>query len=373
MKITEIEVYQVDLPYAGGVYKLSGGRTYTQFDATLVCIRTDNGLEGWGESTPFGPNYIPAHALGVRAGIEEMADLLIGRDPRQVDRINELMDATLLGHLHAKAAIDIACWDIFGKSVNLPVCELLGGSTGLSMPIIDSTYAGDPDDMRRRIAETRRQGYLGHSVKVGASQEEGGPALDAARIEAALADARPEEYFIVDCNGGLTVEHALRMLSLLPSGLDFVLEAPCATYREHMALRSKTNIPLIMDELATDDASLLQLIGDDAADGIGLKVSKHGGLTRARRQRDMCITAGLTMSVQETAGSRVSFASLVHLGQSINHRNLRCVLDLRDMYAPETAFVDIPVIDGRIRAPQGPGLGITINRDVVGEPVAVYR
>jgi len=373
VKIIEIEVFQVDLPYAGGVYKLSGGRTYTSFDSTIVCIRTDTGLEGWGESTPFGPNYIAAHALGVRAGIAEMADMLIGRDPRQVDRINDLMDSTLMGHLHAKAAIDVACWDILGKAVGMPVCELLGGSTGLSMPIIDSTYAGDPEDMRRRVARTRKQGYLGHSVKVGATPEEGGPALDAARIEASLADARPEEYFIVDCNGGLTVEHALRMLKLLPSGLDFVLEAPCATWAEHMSLRQRTNVPLIMDELATDEASVMQLISEKAADGIGLKDSKHGGLTRARRLRDMCMTSGLTMSVQETAGSQVAFAALTHLGQSIPHRNLRCVLDTRDMYPPITAHVDIPVVDGRIRAPQAPGLGLTINRDVIGEPVAVYR
>ncbi|MFW0758080.1 enolase C-terminal domain-like protein [Pseudomonas sp. H11T01] len=76
----------------------------------------------------------------------------------------------------------------------------------------------------------------------------------------------------------------------------------------------------------------MQLISEKAADGIGLKVSKHGGLTRARRLRDMCMTSGLTMSVQETAGSQVAFAALTHLGQSILHRNLRCVLDTRDMY-----------------------------------------
>lgn len=91
MKNSEIEVYQVDLPYAGRIYRLSGGRTYTSFDATLVCIRTDNGLEGWGESTPFGPNYIESHARGARAGIAEIAESLLGRDPRQVDRINETM------------------------------------------------------------------------------------------------------------------------------------------------------------------------------------------------------------------------------------------------------------------------------------------
>lgn len=125
--ISKIDVFRVHLPYTGGVYHLSGGRQYTGFDATIVRIITRNGLEGWGESTPFGSSYIAAHALGVAAGIAEIALHLIGLDPRRVDRINDAMDAALCGHEHAKTAIDIACWDLFGKSVGLPVCELLGG------------------------------------------------------------------------------------------------------------------------------------------------------------------------------------------------------------------------------------------------------
>src|SRR5690606_15618894 len=123
---------------------------------------------------------------------------------------------------HAKTPLDIACWDIFGKSVGMPVCDLLGGRTNVGMPIISSIYMGAPDDMRKRVAEHRAMGYLGHSVKIGAD-----PADDAARIAASLADKRPGEFFIVDANGGMTVETALRMLRLLPAGLDFVLEAPC--------------------------------------------------------------------------------------------------------------------------------------------------
>ena len=64
LKINQIDVFQVELPYAGGVYHLSRGRTYTSFDATIVRITTDNGIEGGGESTPFGSTYIAAHALG---------------------------------------------------------------------------------------------------------------------------------------------------------------------------------------------------------------------------------------------------------------------------------------------------------------------
>lgn len=367
LKIAKIEVFQVDLPYSGGVYVLSGGREYRSFDATIVRITTDNGIEGWGESTPFGSTYIAAHALGVRSGIAEIAPKLIGLDPRRVDRINDAMDAALVGHEHAKTALDVACWDIFGKSVELPVCELLGGRTNLKMPVISSIYMGDPDDMRRRVAEHRAQGYLGHSVKVG-----GEPALDAERIAAALADKQAGEYFIVDANGGLTVETALRMLRLLPQGLDFVLEAPCATWRECLSLRRRSNIPIIFDELATNDASIVQLIAEDAAEGIGLKISKNGGLTRGRRHRDIAIAAGYTISVQETTGSDIAFAAIVHLGQTVPERYLRCVLESRDIVALKTADGNFEVLNGRVVAPTEPGLGITPRLEVLGAPVASY-
>ena len=120
MKISQIELFQFDLPYSGGVYVLSGGRTYSTFDASIVRITSDDGTQGWGESTPFGSTYVAAHALGTRAGIAEIAPHLLGRDPRQVDRIGDVMDAALVGHNHAKAALDVACWDLYGKSTGLP-------------------------------------------------------------------------------------------------------------------------------------------------------------------------------------------------------------------------------------------------------------
>jgi L-alanine-DL-glutamate epimerase-like enolase superfamily enzyme len=373
MKISQIDVYQIDLPYSGGIYALSSGREYTGFDATIVQVTTDTGVDGWGESTPFGATYIAAHAQGVRAGIAEIAPHLIGADPQGTDRIYDIMDRALVGHGHAKAAIDIACWDVLGKSTNLPVYTLLGGSTGERLPTISSVYAGSPDDMRARVADHRARGYWGHSIKIGALDGEGGPALDAERITASLADRRNGEYFLVDANGGLTVENALRMLALLPDGLDFTLEAPCATWRETLSLRTKCTRPIVLDELIQHDCDVAQLIATDAADGIGLKISKAGGLTPARRQRDMCRGAGLTMSIQDTVGSTIAFAGIAHLAQTVPTRNLRCILDCRDMVTIETAKFDAPVSMGGVIAPNAPGLGIAVDRDLLGDPVAVYN
>ncbi|KAJ4986759.1 mandelate racemase muconate lactonizing protein [Stagonosporopsis vannaccii] len=367
LAIIRIDVFQVQLPYAHGVYHLSAGREYASFDSTIVRITTNNGLEGWGESTPFGATYINSHALGVRAGIAEIAPHLIGLDPRRVDRINDAMDAALLGHEHAKTAIDVACWDVFGKSVGLPVCELLGGRTDVKLSMMSSIGVCSPAEMRSKVAEYRAKGYKGHSIKIG-----GDPKADASSIVAALADKEDDEFFLADANTGLTVEMALRMLQLLPHGLDFVLESPCATWREHLALRRRTNVPMIIDELATDAASIVQLIADDAAEGVNLKISKAGGLTRARRQRDILLAAGLTIGVQDTVGSDVSFAAIMHLSQTIPARNFRCMLNTQDMVTLQTADLGYTIENGLITAPSAPGLGLNLRLDVLGEPVASY-
>jgi len=376
MRIALIEVFKVDLPYSGGTYRLSGGREFTSFDATIVRVTTDSGLEGWGESTPFGATYIAAHGPGARAGISEIAPALIGLDPRHLDRLNDAMDAALVGHNHAKTAIDVACWDILGKATGMAVCDLLGGRTGVPMPRISSIHAGPPEDMRARVADHRRRGYRSHSIKIGAAENkgenEGGPALDAERIAACLADRQPGEWFMADANGGLTVESALRLLNLLPPGSDIVLEAPCATWRETLSLRRRVAVPIFWDELFDSEASLASIIGQDGADGIGLKISKQGGLTRCRRQRDIAIAAGLVMSVQETTGSDIAFAAICHMGQSVPPRWLRSVLDCRDMVSVTTARFGPPLRDGGYLAPDLPGLGIEPDLAVLGDPVARY-
>ncbi|MDG2262911.1 MAG: mandelate racemase/muconate lactonizing enzyme family protein [Actinomycetota bacterium] len=367
MKIESIDVFQVELPYSGGVYRLARGREYASFDSTVVRVTCDDGTSGWGESVPFGSTYIAAHGRGVRAGIDEMAPHLLGLDPRTVDRTHEHMDGLLVGHGHAKCAVDVACWDVFGKSVGMPVCDLLGGSTGEPLGLISSIYAGSPDDMRARVAEHRQLGYIAHSVKVGDD-----PARDAERVASCLADRQPGEYFLVDANGSMTVETALRFLRLLPTDLDVVLEAPCSTVRETLSLRRRSDVPIVWDELATDDASVVSMIAADGADGLGLKISKSGGLTPARRQRDMAIAAGYTMSVQDTVGSDIAFAAVVHLAQTVPTRLLRCMLDVRGMVNLSTVRNPVPVVDGGVTAPREPGLGIDVDTTVLGDPVASY-
>ncbi|KAI9038746.1 mandelate racemase/muconate lactonizing enzyme family protein [Aspergillus affinis] len=277
------------------------------------------------------------------------------------------MDEALLGNEHAKTAIDIACWDIFGKSVGIPICDLHGGRTGVNLPIISSEYVGEPKEMRTRVAEHRRHDYMGHTIKVGSE-----PVADAACITAALADKQPGEFFLVDANGRLTVETALPLLRLLPVGLGFVLGGPCATWRECVSLQRRTNVPICFDELATTDSSVIQLITDDAADGIGMKISKNGGLTKCRHQRDSCLSIGYSITVQDTVSSDIPVAAIVHIAQTIPEKYLRCILGTRDIVTVKTADGPFEIVEGRLSAPNLPGLGITPRLDVMGEPVSSY-
>lgn len=374
MEIARIEVYQLDLPYSGGTYTLSGGRKFDNFDATFARVITACGMEGWGESTPFGSTYIAAHGKGVRAGIEEIAPSILGMDPRKHDRVYDVMDTALVGHNHAKTPLDVACWDITGKAAGVPVYDLLGGRIDDPVPVISSIYASlEPEEMRARVAEHRALGFKGHSIKIGATEAEGGPALDAARITACLADRKPGEWFQADANGGMTPEHALRMTTLLPKSIDLVLEAPCATWAETARLRPRCGLPIMLDELILSEADLIQAITQRLCDGVNLKISKQGGLTPTQRQRTIAHSAGVVTSIQETTGSDIAFAAILHMAQSTPRHMMRCALDCRAMVATTTAEFDAPIRDGGVVAPDVPGLGVSPDMSRFTDPIAVYE
>ena len=372
MRIAAVDLFQVDLPVKGGVYRLSGGREYTSYDATIVRITTDCGMQGWGESTPFGATYVAAHAGGTCAALDLVAPALIGMDPRHHDRIWDRMRATLRGHRDARTALDVACWDIAAQAAGLPLCDMLGGRIPGPLPVISSIGGDTPEAVRAKVAAHRAEGFKGHSIKIGAGDGEGGPALDAERIRACLADRQPGEWYLADANNGLSPEHALRMLALLPDGLNFVLEAPCATWRETQSLRARCPVPLLLDELIQSEADLIQAIAHDTCDGVGLKVSKQGGITPMIRQRTIAASAGMVMSIQDTVGSEISCATILHIAQSTPRHLLRCALDTRAMIDITVAQLDAPVVNGGVEAPSLPGLGITPDLSVLGEPVARY-
>jgi len=365
-QIARIAVYQADLPVPGGAYHMSGGRAYPALDTTLVKVETNKGVTGWGESCPFGPVYLPAHALGVRSGLAELAPHLIGRDPTAVERLNEIMDAALPGHYHAKSVLDLAFWDIAGKLAERPVCEIMGGRTAGAIDLISSVSCETPERMVAIVERFRAEGYRAHSLKVGTTVAE-----DLARIHAVQAASRPGEVYQIDVNRGWTLDTALQVLSEV-RGTNLTVEQPCATYRECLALKRHMGLPLMLDEIVTTPEDLLRVIRDDAADALNLKLARVGGLTKARRLRDMAADAGLAMTIQDTGGAEVAFAAVVQLAQSTPRRVMRSLWDPRELADRELADGAPDVAAGAVQASDRPGLGVTVREEALGEAVAVY-
>ena len=204
MKIRRISVFQVDLPL-GHAYWLSAGRLkFDTLDATFVRVDTDEGVTGWGEATPWGHTYLPAHGPGIRAGIQTMAAFVLGLDPRLHLEVERAMDLALPGHLYAKSPIDMACWDIAGQAADLPIADLLGGGSRRPLPIASSVGARTIEETRELLASYRERGYVAHSVKIG-----GDVARDIARVRDVEAHRPENETILYDVNRGWTRSQAL--------------------------------------------------------------------------------------------------------------------------------------------------------------------
>jgi len=242
MKITRLTVYHVDLPLEHP-YWLSGGRLkFEVLDATLVKIETDAGIAGWGEGTPWGHTYVPAHGPGIRAGIQTMAPFILGLDPRRVLDVERAMDLALPGHLYAKSPIDMACWDIAGQAAGVPIADLMGGGSRTPRPIASSVGAKTAPETREVMERYRKRGYVAHSVKIGGDVDR-----DIARIRDVEAIRKPGEIVLYDVNRGWTRQQALRVMHATEDQR-VMFEQPCETLDDIAAIRPLHSAPVSVDE-----------------------------------------------------------------------------------------------------------------------------
>jgi L-alanine-DL-glutamate epimerase-like enolase superfamily enzyme len=367
MRITRIAAYRVNLPLHEGSYKWSGGKSVTVFDSTVVRVETDAGLAGHGEVCPLGPFYLAAYAGGVRTGIAELGPHLLGEDPRQLQRLNGRMDAALKGHPYVKSGIDIACWDIFGQAAGLPVCVLLGGRYGEDFGLYRAISQEPPDVMADRVAEYWAQGYRRFQLKVG-----GDPDEDVERIRAVAARLRPGDRLIADANTGWLMHDAMRVVRAVRD-VDVYIEQPCPSYEECLSVRRHTDHPFVLDEVIDGIDALLRGHADGAMDVVNIKISKFGGLTKAKQARDLCVALGVAMTLEDSWGGDIVTAAIAHLAHSTPPEFLFTATDFNSYVTVRTADGAPQRRDGRMAASTAPGLGVTPRPDVLGEPVVVVE
>lgn len=367
MKIAAIRTYKVGLPVKEGRYSWSEGKYVEVFDSTIVEILTDDGRAGLGEICPLGPFYLPAYAEGARAGVAELSQHLIGLDPRDLTVVEQVMDRSLLGHPYVKTAIDMACWDLLGQDAGLPVVTLMGGRHGESVALYRAISQGSAEAMAENVAGYRAEGYTKFQLKVG-----GKPLDDIARIHAVAGILEPGDVLVADANTGWTSGDALRVANAVRD-VDVYIEQPCKTYAECLGVRRAISLPFILDENIDGLDAFMTAHNDGAMNAINLKISKVGGLTKARRIRDLCVALGYPMTLEDSWGGDIVTAAIAALSHSTPERFRFSATDFNSYVTVSFADGAPQRVNGRMSASDAPGLGITLKRDVVGKPVGEYR
>jgi L-alanine-DL-glutamate epimerase-like enolase superfamily enzyme len=343
---------------------MSGGRVIETLPSTVVRVTTSDGVEGFGEVCPLGPAYLPAHAGGARAALYELAPAVIGLDAGNLAAVNAAMDSALMGHGYAKSAIDTACWDALGRSVGRPVCDLLGGRLSESFPLYFAVPLASAEEMTAYVQARRAEGIHRFQLKIGAD-----PYEDAARTRSVVEATGPEDVVVADANGGWGIQDAVVAARAMEDLARVFFEQPCPTFEECLVVRQRTTLPMILDECIRDVHSLLRAHEEKALEAFNLKISKVGGLTKAKLMRDLAVELGLRVTIEDAWGGDLVTAAVSHVAASTPPATLFTVSFMNDWTNERIAGHQPRSMAGFGSAPTAPGLGIDVDVEALGAPL----
>jgi L-alanine-DL-glutamate epimerase-like enolase superfamily enzyme len=366
-RIRRVEVFAVAYSHAAGPFTMSGGRVSTGQDSTVVRVETEDGLIGYGESCVISPDYAPGYAGSTRAVLGLLAPAILGLDPRQPDVVCARMDAVAKGYSYAKSALDMACWDLFGRATGMRVSDLLGGTHQEEFPLYTGVGIDDPDTMRRGCLDALAAGFDRVQIKVGTGRRE-----DSERIRSCAEALAGVETMIVDANGWWSQADAVRVVAAVED-LDLYIEQPCATLEECAQVRRSTRRPLILDESIFDAGDIVRARAAGAVDGLRLKLTRFGGITPVRKARDLAVLFGFPLTIEDSGGGDVVTAATAQLAASIPPKLLLAGYLPSEMAAERIATGTPAAVDGRARIPEAPGLGIDVDEGALGRRLLVFE
>lgn len=354
MRITKVTVYRADIPLVAP-FRIALGVTEVAGNF-FVRIDTDEGIHGWGEGSPFPP--IVGETQGIcLAAARDMARLLIGKDPLDVEaRLREI--ASFLPHnTTARSAFDMALYDILGKAAGLPLYRLLGGSPR-ELRTDDTIGIDDPGAMAERALKLKEEGFPAIKVKLGTA-----PAEDierVRRIREAIGEGIPIR---VDANQGWDLAAAVEALAGIEGlGIQYCEQPVAAGDLDSMrAVRERTRIPIMADESLFDVHDALRLVVAGACDYFNIKLSKSGGLHMALKIAAVAEAARMGCMVGCMSETRLALTAAAHLAAA------RPIVRFLDLDSALAHTVD-PILGGmryerggRIVLPDGPGLGAEVD------------
>ena len=375
MKIIAFQLYTIKLPTRRD-HNWASKMDSPIGQHAIIRIDTDDGLSGWGEA-PAGltwggadMRYYGESATSVSHIVSDaLMPMLIGMDPREIAVIHRQMDRAVKGHPYAKAAIDVACWDLAGKGLNLPVHTLLGGRHREGIELAHSLGIMPVDAAVDEAEQAVAEGALTIKCKTGID-----PERDVALVKVLRERLGDDIKIRVDANEGYAnVSQAVSVTRRQEEYGLMLCEQPLAGALALSRVARRIDSPVMADESAWTVKDVIELDELEAAQYISCYVTKPGGLYRARQQGEVAERLGIHCDIGGSIETGIGNAANLHLGVALANATLPSVCpvsrptgtdgpDIAGIYYTDDLIQDsFAFRDGMVMVPDGPGLGIEVD------------
>jgi L-alanine-DL-glutamate epimerase-like enolase superfamily enzyme len=363
MKITRIEAIPVEVPLKPGLTTKTAHGEHITSAYVIVRVHTDDGLVGLGEAT-LAPRWSGETSAGCLFAVNQLlAPALIGEDAAGLTRLRRIIDRQIKLNPFTKAAIEMALWDLFGKSLGVPVYTLLGGKLRDEIPIKMVVGAFAVPQAVELAGKFLDWGVKCLKVKVGLDPDE-----DLARFRAVRELAGADVPIGFDANCGWSVGVARRMLNRLEEFDVLFAEQPIppGDVAALAELRQLTSIPIMADESVFTPADARQLAESRAVDVLSIYPGKHGGIAATQEIAGLAEAAGIACSIGSNLELGIATAAMLQVAAALPAVASEAFpADLIGPLYHEADLLTVPLSLGPIaaRVPDGPGLGVELDED----------
>ncbi|WP_288251451.1 enolase C-terminal domain-like protein [uncultured Hydrogenophaga sp.] len=351
MKITGFEIRPCPQALRDPQWKFS--RAVVQLlEGHVLILRDEEGCTGLGYA-----HAIPAISgtgASVRAGVEFLAPLLVGRDPRDIGALMDECDLRLANHLSSKAAIDMALYDLIARRLGVPVHALLGGRRRDSIRQSRIVAIKSPTEMAAQSLKLVEDGYAQLKLKLS-----GDTTLDIERIASVRDAVGPTVALTLDPNQAYSAKQMMAAFARIERhGISLIEQPVPASDWAGLALLTRTlPVAIEADESAQTVQDVRRLVEDRVVDVINLKITKLGGLTRFRQAVQLCEAAGVDCRLGAAFGPALLQAFSAHAASSVRTLPHACEL-AEHLHLLDDPFEPFTVDHGEVRVPIGAGCGI---------------
>ena len=359
-KIAVVEVGRLDYALVGEFKFFAGGVR----PSVVVRLTDDDGVQGWGQSVPV-ETWTYETVETVETTLRRyLAPAVLGADPADLAAVHARMERAIrpsfsVGQPLAKAAIDLACYDLWGKRAGRSVAELLGGvrtqEVRLSWTVQSPTLAG----AEQLLAQGRELGYSSFNVKLGAPQR---PDYDAELIRL-VRHLAPDGFHWADANTSYDLDTALAMAPKLADAGFKALESPLppTRIRDYQRLRRQGAVSILMDEGIVSPVETAEFIALGMMDGIAMKVARCGGLWHASRIVSELEAGGLAVFASGLSDPEWSLAASIHLFAWAGLERPAALNGPQYIADRGTSDAGFRAVRDTVRVPAGPGLGLAVD------------